>query len=551
MRISVNEANTIKNFSAVLTDKTKVLSELIQNARRAGATRIDLTVNETSSDSVDIVVVDNGAGISDFNTLFTLSQSGWDESVSAESAFGMGFFACFFAAEFVTIESKGYRMTVESAVARSMSDFGEPAHDPIAAIDGTRITLTNVKMREHEAVNTIRRLAVYSRVEISLNGDVLEREMSLKALSEKGLEVVDAPFGQLVLRSDFNSNLNIILQDMRIYGCYGYDSDRNYLFSDTLMARMPDRDKLLNEDDTVASIKKWLAGYYADKLSAIRERMADDEAFLDKHFSHVYTYCPEILNQIAYLPAEAFWPVSYPILRDDYDTPQCLDPIAARPGDAVVISNCELALDDNPIGANFLYFANAQVLKNTLASSHWVNTMAKDFRTESEFEVVCENVTTFPFHLDYVGNGDALVAKSVTIKHSSGLLATVDNNGFASCPDVYGYGDERSAVVIADGVPLDGCPTVIIQSAGSNPTGQELLLQVCSYTSENEEWRDNELELDSDSFERQFIAATGGNIESIMKDLLGSLPPVIASRLEGKTLSMSVTEGKVAFQLVA
>lgn len=48
MKISVNAEKTIQNFSSVLTDPTKVLSELIQNARRAGATRIDIAVNYPS-----------------------------------------------------------------------------------------------------------------------------------------------------------------------------------------------------------------------------------------------------------------------------------------------------------------------------------------------------------------------------------------------------------------------------------------------------------------------------------------------------------------------
>lgn len=90
MKISVNEKNTIQNFSIVLTEPSKVLSELIQNARRAGATRIDITMAGTAeSASSTFSIADNGVGITDFSKLFTLSESGWTADAVGESPFGM------------------------------------------------------------------------------------------------------------------------------------------------------------------------------------------------------------------------------------------------------------------------------------------------------------------------------------------------------------------------------------------------------------------------------------------------------------------------------
>ncbi|NVO79426.1 hypothetical protein HV832_16525, partial [Undibacterium oligocarboniphilum] len=55
-----------------------------------------------------LIVEDNGSGISDFQKLLTLAESGWDENVSqVEKPFGIGWFSTLFSAQSVTIESAG------------------------------------------------------------------------------------------------------------------------------------------------------------------------------------------------------------------------------------------------------------------------------------------------------------------------------------------------------------------------------------------------------------------------------------------------------------
>lgn len=70
-----------------------VLSELIQNARRAGATVVDLCVTEAGGMPY-LTVSDDGAGIEDPSVILALGRSGWDDMVSRrEDPAGMGVFS--------------------------------------------------------------------------------------------------------------------------------------------------------------------------------------------------------------------------------------------------------------------------------------------------------------------------------------------------------------------------------------------------------------------------------------------------------------------------
>ena len=72
-----------------------VFIELIQNARRAGASRVVITTEPVDScignDILKVTVKDNGRGIADPSVLLSFGQSAWDEDLARrERAVGMG-----------------------------------------------------------------------------------------------------------------------------------------------------------------------------------------------------------------------------------------------------------------------------------------------------------------------------------------------------------------------------------------------------------------------------------------------------------------------------
>src|SRR3546814_7507583 len=76
-------------FNGTIAD---VLNELFQNARRAGAGRIEVRVSEHEGSSV-LTIADDGRGIDDPASYVTLGRSGWNDAIARrEDTAGMGVF---------------------------------------------------------------------------------------------------------------------------------------------------------------------------------------------------------------------------------------------------------------------------------------------------------------------------------------------------------------------------------------------------------------------------------------------------------------------------
>ncbi len=83
-------ARVTRFFNAALPD---VFTELLQNARRAGANRIAVAT-EAEDGAISVVVADDGAGIADAAVLLSFGETGWDAAVAeGEDAAGMGLYS--------------------------------------------------------------------------------------------------------------------------------------------------------------------------------------------------------------------------------------------------------------------------------------------------------------------------------------------------------------------------------------------------------------------------------------------------------------------------
>ncbi|MDF0543848.1 ATP-binding protein [Sphingobium sp. H39-3-25] len=119
-----------------------ILTELIQNARRAGATTIDLDVAE-AGDRHWLVVTDDGAGIADPAVILALGRSGWDDHIAArEDPAGMGVFSL--AGRHVEIRSRPRAGGDAWQISIAPGDWESGAPIPVARCDqpiGTEIRL--------------------------------------------------------------------------------------------------------------------------------------------------------------------------------------------------------------------------------------------------------------------------------------------------------------------------------------------------------------------------------------------------------------------------
>ncbi|MDE8650585.1 ATP-binding protein [Novosphingobium album (ex Liu et al. 2023)] len=153
-----------------------ILTELIQNARRAGATVIDLDVAEAEGRRW-LAIADDGAGIADPAVILALGRSGWDDEVARrEDPAGMGVFSL--AGRHVEIRSCARGQGEGWAIAIGPDDWESRA--PIAVVPcahpfGTEIRL----LLEDEWAKTLEAIANgaarYCPTPIRFNGAALPR----------------------------------------------------------------------------------------------------------------------------------------------------------------------------------------------------------------------------------------------------------------------------------------------------------------------------------------------------------------------------------------
>ena len=91
-RVSDSAIGRVTRFFNATEDDAFV--ELIQNARRSGATAFDVAVTPLQHGGLLVACTDNGPGIADPAVLLAFGESGWDETIAAaEDPAGIGVYA--------------------------------------------------------------------------------------------------------------------------------------------------------------------------------------------------------------------------------------------------------------------------------------------------------------------------------------------------------------------------------------------------------------------------------------------------------------------------
>jgi len=105
--------------------------EILQNTRRAGASRVEIT----NSPDGFVTIQDNGHGIRDFSVLLNLGSSDWDPDIEdAEDPAGVGIFSL--APRDVIIESGSIKLVINQAIWTGTPARLFETHEPVP---GTRI----------------------------------------------------------------------------------------------------------------------------------------------------------------------------------------------------------------------------------------------------------------------------------------------------------------------------------------------------------------------------------------------------------------------------
>ena len=151
-----------------------VLSELLQNARRAGATAIVISTSGSPGDRL-LHVVDDGSGIADPAAVVTLGRSGWSEETRVrEDPAGMGVFSL--ACRDVIIRSwsqperQGWMAHIPAGAWESSRPIAISA-DPIDR--GTAITVRMPEDWSEKLGETVRDVARHYPVPVTFDGEVI------------------------------------------------------------------------------------------------------------------------------------------------------------------------------------------------------------------------------------------------------------------------------------------------------------------------------------------------------------------------------------------
>jgi hypothetical protein len=300
IRAGVDVKAFLANMEFAFTSNSTYLGELMQNSRRAGATKVEFTYDTVTK---SLTIDDDGVGVLDFESLVVNSRSGWDESIQdSESPFGMGFYSVFFACDEVVVESLGGRMTATKDQIVNCEDLHVVRAD--TADRGTRIIMRGLRGGpEHE----ISRLAIGFGIPVHLNGNEISRSLAPENLKMQacdiGLVHIPGIHNERQLPSDAHHRVRLFLQGLPIH--QGWASETVvHLDSKQFKARMPDRTTLYDEAAALDRVTVCVLKIVRQFLTEQRLIMKPEE-FVERYWKSCQHYdVLHLLDDLEFIPRD-------------------------------------------------------------------------------------------------------------------------------------------------------------------------------------------------------------------------------------------------------
>ncbi|WP_253734419.1 ATP-binding protein [Methylomonas sp. ZR1] len=496
--MKVNPTNLVNSLRFSFTNKTAVLGELIQNARRANATTV---VINFCPETRTLQVLDDGCGIDSMATLLTVAESGWDADVIAhEHPFGIGFLSALFACRHISVISKSGSIDVETD---HILAFKPVTITPIEDWNGiTCITLQDVALEMGQIAATLKRLVRGFPVPVLFNDQLLERSCAL----DSGLIFVDTEIGVIYLHGmdqpdGAQYEFDVYLQGLPIYSSHSYTSHRHIIHLDSagFHARLPDRDKLVDEADVVKRVKAVLAKAIEQRFIQMKATLSAEEfvGFYDmlRHWELL-----RLLNDVPVVPPEALRElIAYPVC----DT-EVFDNFEQRPEKAMtradIVARGIVSIDDDikQDGAARFMFAwsrNYLLYHGSLDKGHWLHSLVRHLKDE---ELVIETVNE-SHQAQFQGDWCWVYVRfcdAYRIRLGQDIVEIRDEACY--------QGQENADDII---VPKGDCSAQVLQ-------------QMASFRSEYDEFQESTFESDSDAFIAFVVANTASDPANAIQQLL-------------------------------
>jgi hypothetical protein len=384
--LDVDKTQFIAKLGGAFASKLSVVRELIQNARRAGSPVVNISWDATAK---KLVVADEGDGITDFQKLFTVAQTGWSEDMQQQEApWGTGFMSAVYAAKEIEIVSNGIALKAKTA---DILNFSSIETVPVPATPGTSVTLIDVDLPD--LVRDIEDMVQAYPIPVFFNGKELPRPFAEKA-EHLDLRWVETNIGTIGVygeegindTSDFDSVLYLQgFEVARTKAAFRYTKNVNRVHLDPkkFTAVYPDRDRLKDEEEAFSAVKRALITVFKQAIQDAKSSFGHKEFVMNfwglaKRIGYL-----EVMNDVEWLPPSAILEVQ--------DYPSSMDLAEyARPVDSPMskkdIEGCRI-LDIAVLGEEFdadgydhqkmlwmlAYSLGWKLLKDELPEGHWIH----------------------------------------------------------------------------------------------------------------------------------------------------------------------------------
>lgn len=553
--LDVSKVGLFSHLEDQFTNSSTFVRELLQNARRAGASKVWITVDDAAG---TLTVADDGCGVDKPEHLFTLGRSGFaenDDGLSSERPFGMGFCAALFTASRIRVATRGFSCDFipKDALAFAPIAIGQ------GGFDGTevRLWLTDdridairhlYRLNSERTVSSVFEHALEKEVggfpiPVIFNGREIDRPDSM----DKGFQPCKAGWiridferrrGDMQRRGDFprlyGQGLALLRLGPDTWKRKHADGEVVVHLGSQFRLRVPDREAVVQEQHSLASdlIREAIAEAWAEFLDEQARELSGDD-FVRAWFGAALTYQPRLLNDKP-LPISVFEVLDAP-LSNNQDRFSPYLPVGADgdkkpvkligPGDSMLVIEEDFYGDMEDPGDVRKVWVSAIAAEHDvpllirgeclLDEGHWVYGLDC---ADDHIELVApdKGVTTFGIYHSYTGEDIE--------------CSLVDQIVFR----VLG----REWSVSRFPVATDYCGA-IVPKGWTDP--DHLLLQYSSYCDEHEWFDEGRLFEDNRNAERAFELACGS--EGALRDILASaLRSVPLDVLKSKSLNLTFDE---------
>ncbi|MCG8277417.1 ATP-binding protein [Stenotrophomonas sp. NLF4-10] len=374
IRLQTNQNRLIATLRHAFT-QASMLGELLQNARRAKACHIHITAEGDT-----LTVSDDGGGIADLQTLICIAESGWDEKLKArENPFGIGVLSTLYFARSLRVHSldKAFRASTAAIIS------GEEVEViPASARVGTEIRLCGVQSPQtgqslaEWVGRELARLCEAFPVPVSFNGAKVDRPLMNSVLQWR-----QTAMGQVLLDlSAPRTQWRTFLQGLPIGRVPTYGRHQVVLLPDDTLAKLPDRQHLLNETEDHKRIQSAIDLAYREALIEAKARLAASEFVEHYAQSCLDSSNADLLNDVPFVPRAWFrdWANEPAGFRRYWEGYSAEGLVAREVLEELGVWQIETDENDEPTVEVYLEAAKAFLLnEHGLDAGHWLKALAR------------------------------------------------------------------------------------------------------------------------------------------------------------------------------